>query len=468
MKKKVKSFLIIILTFIAFCIISETKVEAASATLSGNQTVTAGQTVTVTANVNAGAWNLTLSGGGQQKKLVGQTSTAGNASASASITFVANQNTTVTLSGDMTDFTEDRATAVNKSIQITVQAPSQGSNPTPGGSTSSGGNQNTGNSASKPETPSATQVKSSNANLSNLGIRPNDFTGFKKGTTTYNVTVPNNVDSVEVYAKPEDSKSKVSGTGKKSLKEGTNTLSVTVTAENGATKTYKINVTRETTTEENKNETNENLENEATKNETESNEKQEDKKGLASLEIGNVKLTPSFETDIYEYKVKYIGENTELDIKAIATDENYTVDITGNEELKEGENTVTILVSDKEGNNVATYQITVDKSLVDEEAIAREKAEKEKQQKMLIIGAVVAVVVIGIIIFIVVRHKRNKQWAEEYTGIPFADLNDDDLEKNEEPLNNNKKYFEDQYEVEDEEEEDRPRKKSHSKGKRFK
>ena len=44
------------------------------------------------------------------------------------------------------------------------------------------------------------EEESSNANLSNLGIRPNDFSGFKPGTTTYNVTVPEDVESVEVYA----------------------------------------------------------------------------------------------------------------------------------------------------------------------------------------------------------------------------------------------------------------------------
>ena len=40
--------------------------------------------------------------------------------------------------------------------------------------------------------------KSSNANLSNLGIRPHDFTGFRYGTTSYEVAVPEDTQDVEV------------------------------------------------------------------------------------------------------------------------------------------------------------------------------------------------------------------------------------------------------------------------------
>ena len=142
----------------------------------------------------------------------------------------------------------------------------------------------------------------------------------------------------------------------KTLEYGENALSVVVTAEDGTTKTYTINVTSEGE--------------EATEGETEV------ANGLSSITIGDLELSPSFQTDVYEYTVKYIGEDTSLDIEAVATDPSYAVEIVGNEELKEGENTITILVSDSEGNNVATYQLTVNKSLVDEEALAREEARK--------------------------------------------------------------------------------------------
>ena len=259
-------------------------------------------------------------------------------------------------------------------------------------------------------------TKSSDANLSNLGIRPNDFTGFKMGTTTYNVTVPEEVEKVEVYATTRDPKAKVTGTGMKNLEKGENALSVVVTAENGTTKTYTINVTRKG-------------EEESTEN-TENVQERYTGDGLATLKVGNLELTPKFDTNVYEYKVEYIGKDEKIDVEATATDPYYTVEVTGNQDLKEGENIITILVSDPDGNNIATYQVTVNKSLVDEEALLKEQEEtrkKEEQKKKMILGGVIAVVAIGIAIFFIIRHIRNKAWAEEY-ALPFSGLDDDENE----------------------------------------
>lgn len=278
--------------------------------------------------------------------------------------------------------------------------------------------------------PTETQKKSSNANLSNLGIKPNDFTGFKSGTTVYNVEVPEDVAEIEVYAKAQHAKAKISGTGKKALQPGVNACNVVVTAEDGTKKTYTVNVTRKTTEE--KEEENKKEETETTENEL------EQEKGLSELKIDGLTLSPTFDTSVYEYNAKYIGEETKLKIDTKATQEDYVIDVTGNEELKEGENIITILVSDKDGNNVATYQVTVNKSLVDEEAIAREKArEQEEFRKKVIICSAVAVIVIAIIIFFIIRHKRNQRFAEEYSEVPFSGLND------EEDWGNNNQNWED-------------------------
>lgn len=89
-------------------------------------------------------------------------------------------------------------------------------------------------------------TKSNNANLGNLGIKPNDFSGFRAAKTSYDVTVPNNVSSINVYANKGHSGQTISGTGTKTLNVGINTFNVLVTAEDGTTKkTYTINVTRE-------------------------------------------------------------------------------------------------------------------------------------------------------------------------------------------------------------------------------
>ena len=102
----------------------------------------------------------------------------------------------------------------------------------------------TGSSASI--TISAPVVLSGNANLSSLTVAPGTLSpAFSKGTTNYHVTVPETTSSIAVTATPEDSKAKVSLNGvQKSLAPGDNTVKVSVTAENGDVKTYKILVTR--------------------------------------------------------------------------------------------------------------------------------------------------------------------------------------------------------------------------------
>ena len=268
-----------------------------------------------------------------------------------------------------------------------------------------------GTSDSDSSNDTTTEQESSNANLSNLGIRPNDFSGFKPGTTTYNVTVPEDVESVEVYATAQDSAATVSGTGSQTLAYGENTLSVVVTAEDGTTKTYTINVTRE-----GEEETGE------TEGETEIIN------GLSNITIGDLELSPAFKKDVPEYTAQYIGENTSLDIQAVPTVPDYTVEILGNEDLKEGENIITILVADGEGNNVATYQLTVNKSLVDEEALAKEEEERQQQEQrkmFMIAGGIIALILI-IVIIIVIKRRRNRAYAEEFSGVPFAGINDED------------------------------------------
>ena len=289
-------------------------------------------------------------------------------------------------------------------------------------------------------TTNQTTAKSSNANLSDFGITPHDFTGFKYGTTSYEVVVPEDTEVVEVYAKTQHAKATVTGTGKKNLEKGKNKAEVVVTAEDGTKKTYTINIIREIKQEEEQEENN-------TVEETTS---KEEKKGLAELKIDKLSLVPEFKTDVYEYKVKYIGENTILNIETKPTSENYVVEVTGNENLKEGENIITILVSDKNGDNVATYQITVNKSLVDEEAMAREEDQKKEEQKKIIIGVAIAVVILVIIVFIIIRHRRNKNLAEEFSGVSFYG-NDEEEEYEEEIPRGLRKKKREQEEIDEEE-----------------
>lgn len=448
MKKIYKKVLFIAFILLFSFFIKSSEVNAAECSISANTTSpTQGQTVQVTGSVTAGAWNVVLAGAGQSQTIFGYTTTNANATASKTISFVAGApgtTYTITLEGDMTDISATSAEAVNKSITISV-VNSQANNQN-GGNNAGTTTNNNDNTATK---------KSNNANLKNLGIRPNDFKGFKAGTTTYDVTVPEDVEKVEVYAYAQDSKATVTGTGTKTLQKGANALQVTVTAEDGTTKkVYTINVTRQ--------ESQNNEDEEKPEEIQENTQEVEEGKGISQLTISNVTLDPEFKTDVYEYTAKYIGDLTSLDIKADPTDIGYNVEIIGNEELKEGENLVTILVSDADGNNVATYQITINKSLVDYEAIERENQEKQKLIKIGII--VVAIVVIAIIAFIIIRRRRNREWEyeeddyDEYDNEndiqnqnnqvePFSGVQDEEYNKIQEDLNkeNNEIQEQDEY-----------------------
>jgi hypothetical protein len=259
-----------------------------------------------------------------------------------------------------------------------------------------------------------TTTKSSNADLSNLGITPNDFKGFTSATTSYEVTVPEDTEEIEVYASAQNANATITGTGKKTLEKGENKVEVIVTAEDGTQKTYTINIIREVVDEQ------------------EETENKEEGKGLTKLTISGLSLSPEFKTNIYEYTVKYIGEDEKLEIEAKPTDENYIVEIIGNEDLQEGENTITILVSEKDGNNIATYQITVNKSLVDEEAIAREATlKREKQRKMILVGAIIVVVAAAVVGFVVVKRKNNNN-NNNFEEDLYDDYSDDEDEYEEE------------------------------------
>lgn len=84
---------------------------------------------------------------------------------------------------------------------------------------------------------------SSDNNLKSLSVDGFELSpAFSKDTLEYNITTLPTTEKIKINATSNDKKAKVSGTGEINIIEGTNTLNVVVTAENGATKTYIINV----------------------------------------------------------------------------------------------------------------------------------------------------------------------------------------------------------------------------------
>ena len=67
-------------------------------------------------------------------------------------------------------------------------------------------------------------------------------------------------------------------------------------------------------------------------------ESDEQKIGLSELKIEGLTLSPEFKKNVYEYNTKLEDDKESLEIIATPITEGSKVDITGNENLKDGEN----------------------------------------------------------------------------------------------------------------------------------
>lgn len=85
--------------------------------------------------------------------------------------------------------------------------------------------------------------KSSNNNLKDIVIEGYEI-DFNKNTLEYKINVGSDVTSLDISALVEDGSAWAKIEGNENFKEGENTVTITVTAENGATKTYKITVNK--------------------------------------------------------------------------------------------------------------------------------------------------------------------------------------------------------------------------------
>ena len=234
---------------------------------------------------------------------------------------------------------------------------------------------------------------------------------FDKDVTEYSLTVESNVESLKIDAKAVDDSTKVEITGNEKLLMGENTIEIKVTAEDGTVRTYKINVTK-------------------------GDDLVNSDFGLSELSIDGYTLSPTFSTNIYEYEINIEDESiTKLHVNAKATLEDAIVDIVGNNELKLGENIITVLVKSKDEKQTATYQIIVNIS---------KKVEEKKQiiagidDKYLYLyaGIGLGVILLIIIIIALIRHRHKKDEYEEYYE-GFNSLNDK-TEKKEDNINLNK------------------------------
>ena len=426
---KIKKLCISIIFFIGLILIGN-KVNATSISVSPSEpkvgdevkitvTVPNVHTSSVVANVSGVVSGTIKVVGGD---LAGQ---AKNYSNSATFKCEKEGNINVEISSDSSAVLNGQYVGVAAQKTVAVKAKGTSSNTTNNSSSnnqSNTTNQNNTSSNSSASNNTATSSKSKEARLKNMGIKEKayDFTGFKRDRKEYSIEVPNKITSLTVYATPVDSKAKVVGTGKVTLKEGDNTVTVTVTAEAGNTETYNLKIKRKTAAEEATGDTDETL-----------TDNVSGAFGLSSLDIDDVNLSPGFDTEIYQYTIDLTKDLTSLEIETIPTTDDTTVEIFGNENLHEGENLITILVKNKKTGQTATYQITVNKNLqsTDVEGEGSEQVEefswlkpstwgKEEIIKVAIVSVLIVLIIIAIILKVKL-HKEKK--AEKGLDLPGAD-----------------------------------------------
>ena len=177
---------------------------------------------------------------------------------------------------------------------------------------------------------------SGNANLSGLSCGSYALSpSFSAGTTEYSVTVPYDVSRLPLDYSAADGGANVSVSGNQ-LSVGVNTVVLTVTAANGATRRYTISVTRQpdpTVT----------LSSDA---------------DLADLTPSEGKLTPAFAPNITEYAVYVPYETTKLSLSATAKDSKALGVTQPDAALKQGDNVLTVTCTAEDGT-IRDYTVHV-------------------------------------------------------------------------------------------------------------
>lgn len=376
--KKIFSGMLVIFAFVIF--LNVTHAASASITVAKN-TAYVGDKVKVTVTVKAAAWNLVVSGSASGD-IIGFNMDAENQTTTKTYTVNCSKvgTYTVKLSGDVTDGKTDLNSNINKTVTITVKEKTTTSNNT-------------------------TTTKSSNCNLSKLTLSVEGLS-FKSSQTTYNINVGADVENITVKATPSHSKATYTVSGNKNLKAGNNVIKVVVKAENGATKTYKINVEK-------------------------AGDIEETSSALTNLIIEDMIFEEPFQKTVTEYNGGKIEYTEKLNVLVYTEAEKSTYIVSGADELKVGQNEIVVKVTSLDESTTTEYKVVfemLDKEKDEEDAMQvvgpntteNNKPNKEvtimdkiKANSLLIIVYILAIVEFVQVIYLYVKLEKTKKELEE-------------------------------------------------------
>lgn len=101
---------------------------------------------------------------------------------------------------------------------------------------------------------------------------------------------------------------------------------------------------------------------------------------LEVLAIENTLLYPFFEANITNYKVEVSNQTKSLNVFAVPEKEEAMVEITGKDDLQEGNNLLAIIVTALDGVTKKKYEVEVYKRSVEEEKQYLEEQAKKKEE----------------------------------------------------------------------------------------
>lgn len=365
----IKMILIICVITIISMLLPLNVVEAAGnfSINKGSASLTTGGTTTITVTASNCAGQFTVSSSNSSVASV-STSSIWLDNSSTTITITAKSAGTATISIKAVDVTDTDLNDITgtKTCSVTVSNPTPP--PTNTGSSSSGSSSSS--SSSKPSTGSSGSSSSSNnkkpsnnttttkpeeekksndSTLKSLAVEGYElYPAFDINTREYNIRITNDITKVAIAPTVNHEKAsyKIQGATEELL-VGKNVITVIVTAEDGSSSNYVINVTR-------------------------------DREGLNVKHIKffyidetgvkqELTLNPVFSSGVFEYDlgtISHLVSNLEADV--LANFSEAKIEVSGNENLVEGENTITVTVtmpseSEEEADEVLTYTLKVNK-----------------------------------------------------------------------------------------------------------
>ena len=155
--------------------------------------------------------------------------------------------------------------------------------------------------------------------------------------------------NLEVTAIPEATNANVQISGNQDLKEGLNKILIEVTSKDNTSKSvYTINVTK-------------------------TSDKEAANSNLETLAIENAMLEPIFDVNILNYKASVPNSTENLNVFAVPENINGKVEVTGKDNLIEGDNLVKVRVTAPNGYSYKDYIVNVHRRTQEEDKIFEEE-----------------------------------------------------------------------------------------------